>query len=74
MSEAKALHSHRMGAEVSSSAPHLLHKALSDSPNFRGMSITFRVLTHLPHMNIVAFYPIRAYAILYLEQRCEINQ
>jgi hypothetical protein len=29
---AKASHSHRMWAEVSSSAPHLLHSGLSDSP------------------------------------------
>jgi hypothetical protein len=32
LSEAKASHSHRMWAEVSSSAPHLLHNGLSDSP------------------------------------------
>jgi len=32
MCEAKALHSQRMWAEVSSSAPHLLHSGLSDSP------------------------------------------
>ena len=30
--EAKASHSHRMSAEVSSSAAHLLHNGLSDSP------------------------------------------
>jgi len=30
--EAKASHSQRMWAEVSSSAPHLLHSGLSDSP------------------------------------------
>jgi len=29
---AKASHSQRMWAEVSSSAPHLLHSGLSDSP------------------------------------------
>jgi len=33
LSEAKASHSHRMWAEVSSSAPHLLHSGLSDSPS-----------------------------------------
>ena len=32
LSEAKASHSQRMWAEVSSSAPHLLHNGLSDSP------------------------------------------
>jgi hypothetical protein len=32
VSEAKASHSQRMWAEVSSSAPHLLHNGLSDSP------------------------------------------
>jgi hypothetical protein len=32
LSEARASHSHRMWAEVSSSAPHLLHNGLSDSP------------------------------------------
>ena len=32
LSDAKASHSHRMWAEVSSSAPHLLHNGLSDSP------------------------------------------
>ena len=32
LSEAKASHSQRMWAEVSSSAPHLLHSGLSDSP------------------------------------------
>jgi hypothetical protein len=32
VSEAKASHSQRMWAEVSSSAPHLLHSGLSDSP------------------------------------------
>jgi hypothetical protein len=32
LSEAKASHSHRVWAEVSSSAPHLLHSWLSDSP------------------------------------------
>jgi len=32
LSEAKALHSQRMWAEVSSSAPHLLHSGLSDNP------------------------------------------
>jgi len=32
MSEAKASYSQRMWAEVSSSAPHLLHNGLSDSP------------------------------------------
>jgi hypothetical protein len=32
LSEAKASHSRRMWAEVSSSAPHLLHSGLSDSP------------------------------------------
>jgi hypothetical protein len=32
MSEAKASHSQRMWAEVSSSAPHLLQNGLSDSP------------------------------------------
>jgi len=32
LSEAKASHSGRMWAEVSSSAPHLLHSVLSDSP------------------------------------------
>ena len=31
-SEAKVSHSHRMWTEVSSSAPHLLHNGLSDSP------------------------------------------
>jgi len=31
LSEAKASHSQRMWAEVSSSAPHLLHRGLSDS-------------------------------------------
>ena len=31
LSEAKASHSQRMWAEVSSSAPHLLHSGLSDS-------------------------------------------
>ena len=31
LSEAKASHSHRMWAEVSSSAPHLLHNRLSDT-------------------------------------------
>ena len=30
--EAKASHSHRMGSDVPSSAPHLLHNGLSDSP------------------------------------------
>ena len=33
LSEAKASHSQRMWAEVSSSAPHLLHSGLSDSPS-----------------------------------------
>jgi len=32
LSEVKASQSHRMWAEVSSSAPHLLHRGLSDSP------------------------------------------
>jgi hypothetical protein len=32
LSEAKASHSQRVWAEVSSSAPHLLHNGLSDSP------------------------------------------
>jgi len=32
LSEAKASHSQRMWAEVSSSAAHLLHSGLSDSP------------------------------------------
>jgi len=32
LSEARASHSQRMWAEVSSSAPHLLHSGLSDSP------------------------------------------
>jgi len=32
LSEAKASHSQRMWAEVSSSAPHLLHSGLSVSP------------------------------------------
>jgi hypothetical protein len=32
LSEVKASHSRRMWAEVSSSAPHLLHNGLSDSP------------------------------------------
>jgi len=32
LSETKASHSHRMWAEVSSSAPHLLYKGMSDSP------------------------------------------
>jgi hypothetical protein len=32
LSEAKASHSQRMWAEVSSFAPHLLHSGLSDSP------------------------------------------
>ena len=32
LSEAKASHSQRMWAEVSSFAPHLLHNGLSDSP------------------------------------------
>jgi hypothetical protein len=32
LSEAKVSHSQRMWAEVSSSAPHLLHSGLSDSP------------------------------------------
>jgi len=32
LSEAKTSHSQRMWAEVSSSAPHLLHNGLSDSP------------------------------------------
>ena len=32
LSEAKASHSHGMWAKVSSSAPHLLHSGLSDSP------------------------------------------
>jgi hypothetical protein len=32
LSEARAPHSHWMWAEVSSSAPHLLHNGLSDSP------------------------------------------
>jgi hypothetical protein len=32
LSEAKASHSQRMWAEVSSCAPHLLHNGLSDSP------------------------------------------
>jgi hypothetical protein len=32
LSETKASHSQRMWAEVSSSAPHLLHNGLSDSP------------------------------------------
>jgi len=32
LSEAKASHSQRMWAEVSSSAPHLLHSGLYDSP------------------------------------------
>jgi hypothetical protein len=32
LSEAKASHSQRMWVEVSSSAPHLLHNGLSDSP------------------------------------------
>jgi len=31
-SEAKALHSHRMWAEVSACAPHFLHNGLYDSP------------------------------------------
>jgi len=38
LSEAKASHSQRMWVEVSSSAPHLLHSGLSDSP------ITWRCL------------------------------
>jgi len=63
-----------MWAEVSSYAPHLLLNGLSDCPIFRGKTVTFRVLTHLPHMIIAAFHLIRAYAILHLEQRCEINQ
>jgi len=65
-----------MWAEVSSSAPHLLHSGLSDSPIdlFRGMTVTFCVLAYLRHMIVVALHLIRAYAILYLEQRCEINQ
>ena len=33
LSEAKASHSQRMWAEVSSSAPHLLHGGLSSSPS-----------------------------------------
>jgi len=32
LSEATALHSQRVWAEVSSSSPHLLHKGLLDSP------------------------------------------
>jgi hypothetical protein len=32
LSEARASHSHSICAEVSSSAPHLLHNGLSDSP------------------------------------------
>ena len=44
------------------------------STEFRGMTVTFSIPTRLPLMIIVAFHPIRAYAILYLEQRCEINQ
>jgi hypothetical protein len=32
LNEARASHSQRMWAEVSSSAPHLLHSGLSDSP------------------------------------------
>jgi len=32
LNEAKASHSQRMWAEVSSSAAHLLHSGLSDSP------------------------------------------
>ena len=32
LSEAKASHSHRMRAEVSSSSAHLVHSGLSDSP------------------------------------------
>jgi len=51
------------------SAPHLLHNGLSDIPIFRGITVTFHLLTHLPHMIIVAFH-----LILYLEERCEINQ
>ena len=33
LSEAKASHSQRMWAKVSSSAPHLLHNGLSSSPS-----------------------------------------
>ena len=33
LSEAKALHSHRMWAEVSSLTPHFLHKGLPSSPS-----------------------------------------
>jgi len=33
MSEAKTSHSQRMWAEVSSSAPHLLHSGLSNRPS-----------------------------------------
>jgi hypothetical protein len=32
LSEARASHSHRMWAEVSSSAPHMLHNGLPDRP------------------------------------------
>jgi hypothetical protein len=35
LSEARASHSQRMWAEVSSSVPHLLHNALPDSPSRR---------------------------------------
>jgi len=38
LSEAKASHSQRMWAEVSSSVPHLLHNGLSDSPYWVKMS------------------------------------
>jgi len=46
LSEAKASHSQRMWAEVSSSAPHLLHSGLSDSPIRRGCLLR-------------VFYPVR---------------
>jgi len=34
LSEARASHSHRMSAEVSSPTPHFLHKGLSSNPSF----------------------------------------
>ena len=42
LSEAKASHSHRMWAEVSSASPHFLHNGLSISPSF--MMLTHEVI------------------------------
>ena len=42
VSEAKASHSQRMWAEVSSFTPHLLHNGLSSSPSPQGVTVRLR--------------------------------